>query len=185
MCLLREQVHMGRSERPHSTPWSFAHLFISFTVASFICSRLHRNTGAHRALENDLRTQRTSLQVCKHIDTRVTPGLASLLPGHLVSGLWMDAPEGQASVYVWDIRSDTQGGVPVEKSTAPIREWPSHQCQVYGVRGWWPMAVRFAGEGGNESLLHLHGSKDWPDWDSKGKKKKQTHGHAEKLAWAL
>lgn len=44
------------------------------------------------------------------------------------------------------------------------------------------MAVRFAGEGGNESLLHPHGSKDWPDWGSKGKEKRQTHGHAEKLA---
>lgn len=68
----------------------------------------------------------------------------------------------------------------MEKSTARVRERPSHQCRVYGVRGWWPMAVRFAG-GRNESLLHLQDSKDWPDWDSKGKKKRQTHGHAEKL----
>lgn len=165
----------GKVRDSHSSPWSFAHLFVSFTVASFICSRLHRNTGAHRALENDLRTQRTSAQVCKHIGTRVTPGLGSLLPGHLVPGLWMDAPEGRQCMY-------GTSEVTLRRCACGEEYNPSsYQCQVYVVRGEWPMAVRFTGEGGNESLLHPHGSKDWPDWGSKGKEKRQTHGHAEKL----
>lgn len=111
-----------------------------------------------------------------------------------VSAAWAFVGQGCGCMYPQDIRvcmghcasavgSEVTywGGVPVEKSRDVHRNGPVTNARWMFVSGWWHMVVRFAREVGNGKLPPLHGPRSWPDWGSRGMKKRQIHGHGEKL----